>query len=222
MKIKVAGREIEVVARKQNKHLRLRVTRPKGDIKVSCPPYTSLERVEQFVLNNLSWIEKAEKKIALSNENSYLHGGEFFVLFGEKYNIIEVDSNNFSLTLDNGNAILGIPKGANNEDKQNFIKKHYKGIAKEIFPPLVEKYEKVLGVKSSKIGYRFMTSRWGSCNVKTKNINFSVYAVTKPMEYVEYLVCHELMHLIYPNHGNAFKSALRAVIPSADKISKLK
>ncbi len=221
MKIKVLSYEVEVTPRRQSKGLRLRVVPPNGEIKVSCPPRTSVKAVEQFVLDNLSWIEKARKKVMSSplGEN-YLSGGNKLVLFGKAYEIVERESDRFSLILDNEIAYLSAPKSAIREQKVDFVKKYLLSIAKDFFPPLVANYEKVIGVKCSKIGYRFMTSRWGSCNVRSKHINFSVLALAKSKEYLEYLVVHELMHLIYPNHGKEFKSAIRSIIPNADNISK--
>ncbi len=225
MRLKVSGYEIEVTARKQNKHLRMRVVPPNGDVKVSCPYGTPVKRVEQFVELNLDWIQKNKVKIASSTQSrNVLSGGDSFVLFGKSYKIIEIerDELRFSIILDNENAIFGAPKFAKSEEKIDFIKNYLKAVAKKTFPPLVKKYEDIIGIKSSGIGYRFMTSRWGSCNVKTKHINFSVYAIQKPMEYIEYLVCHELLHILYPNHGKEFKNALRQIIPSADMVAKLK
>jgi predicted metal-dependent hydrolase len=194
---------------------------PNGEIKVSCPPHTSVKAVEQFVLDNLSWIEKARKKVTSSPlSESYLGGGNKLVLFGKAYEIMERENDRFSLTLDGEIACLSAPKSAIREQKVDFVKKYLLSIAKEFFPPLVAYYEKVIGVKCSKIGYRFMTSRWGSCNVKSKHINFSVLALAKSKEYLEYLVVHELMHLVYPNHGKEFKSAIRSIIPNADMVAK--
>ncbi|MBQ8177570.1 MAG: M48 family metallopeptidase [Clostridia bacterium] len=223
MKLNVLGYEVEVTARRQNKHLRMRVVPPNGDIKVSCPPGTPVKRVEQFVRDNLIWVQKSQAKVESSSQTlSYINGGEYLVLFGTKYKIVEREENRFSIVLDNETAFLSSPKSTERKEKVEFIKRYLKKVATDVFPPLVAKYEAVIGVKSSGLSYRFMTSRWGSCNTKTKRISFSVYAVEKPMAYVEYLVCHELLHIIYPNHGKEFKNALRKIIPNADKIAKLK
>lgn len=223
MKLKILDLDVEVTPRRQSKNLRLRVTPPNGVVKVSCPNRTPLKRVEQFVLDNIDWIQKNRAKLKNSTQaTSYLNGGENLILFGKSYKVVEYESSRFNLTLDNDIAMLGVPKLANQDDRVEFVKKYLRKVAEHTFPPLVQKYEHIIGVKSSGIGYRYMTSRWGSCNVKTRHINFSVYACQKPMEYVEYLVCHELMHLIYPNHGNEFKNAIRQIIPNADIVAKLK
>ena len=223
MKIDVCGMEVEVTPKTQNKHLRLRVVPPRGEIRISCPPRTSVKRIERFVIDNLSWIQKAKGRACVAPERlGYLSGGNTLEILGVHYNVIESDGVCFSLDLGAENAFLRTPKGATREQKESFVKRYLKSVAEREFPPRIARFEAVIGVKASGIGYRFMTSRWGSCNVKTKHINFSVYAVRKPQIYLDYLVCHELLHIIYPNHGREFKAALRRILPDADKISKLK
>ena len=223
MQIKVADKIIQVTPSKRNKRMRMRVVPPNGEIKVSCPIRTTTKEVERFVISNLDWIERATKKVMVNEEEkSYLQGGNNFVLFGKKYEIVEVESKNYSLVLGNDKCILGCPKTATREQKCEFIKAMMKNVAKKEIPPRVARFEQILGVKCSGISYKFTTSRWGSCNHKTKKVNFSVYAVQKPIEYLDYLVCHELLHIIYPNHGIGFKTHLKRIIPNADVVSKLK
>ena len=221
MKIKVLNYEVEVTARAQNKRLRLRIVPPNGEIKVSCPIGTPTRVVEKFVLDNVQWVQKNKDKILKEpNSSNYLNNGENLILFNRSYKVIEIPENKYSLNIGNEIAILGAPKSSTREQKVSFIKKYLLQIAKQEFPPRVDYYERIIGVKCSKIGYRYMTSRWGSCNTRSKQINFSVYAVQKSKEYLDYLVAHELMHLVYPNHGKEFKDGLRKIIPNADIVAK--
>ena len=223
MQIELAGKIIQVQPSKRNKRLRMRVVPPNGEIKLSCPDKTTRNEIERFVLSNLDWLERAIKKVKVPEGNkSYVQGGNKFILFGKPYDIVEVESKGYSFVIGNETCILGAPKGATREKKKEYVKKVMKDIAKKEFPPRVEKFEAILGVKCSGISYKFTTSRWGSCNYNTRKINFSVYAIQKPLEYLDYLVCHELTHIIYPNHGAMFKAKLRSVIPDADRIAKLK
>lgn len=223
MQIEVAGKSILVQPSKRNKRLRMRVVPPNGEIRVSCPSKTTTREIVRFVTANLKWIEKATKKVKVEeSDKTFLQGGNKFVLFGKSYEIVEVESDRYSLIIGVENCIFGTPKGATYEQKCDYLKKIMKDIAKREFPPRVQKYESILNVKCSGISYKFTTSRWGSCNYKTRKINFSVYAIQKPIEYLDYLVCHELLHIIYPNHGAGFKAHLRSIIPDVDVISKLK
>lgn len=223
MFIEVLGRKIEVIPSRRNKRLRMRVVPPDAQIKVSCPPRTPVRAVEKFVVENAVWIERATAKVQISEKDkSYLDGGNKFILFGLSYDVIEIESEGFSLVLGGETCILSSPKNATREDKCNYIKGVMKSAIKKEIPPRLKKYEEIIGVKHSGVSYRFTKSRWGSCNHNTRKINFSVYAVQKPIEYLDYLVCHELLHIIYPNHGGAFKAHLKKIIPNAETLRKLK
>lgn len=223
MFIEVAGRRIEVTATRRNKRIRMRVIPPDGEVKVSCPMGTPVKVVEQFIISNINWVEKATQKVKTNSlPKAYVQGGNHFLLFGKAYEIIEEESNRFFLKIGSETCILGCPNTASREDKNTYLKGVMKTIAKKEFPPIVSYYEGIIGVKASGISYRFTTSRWGSCNYKTRHVNFSVYAIQKPKEYLEYLVCHELLHILYPNHGKQFKAHLKSIIPNAEKISRLK
>lgn len=80
-------------------------------------------------------------------------------------------------------------------------------------PPLIEKWAPILGVKPGALAYRNMVSRWGSCNVKTGRICINVQLAAFPPECLEYVVVHELCHLIEANHGPRFKALLDAHLP---------
>ena len=223
MFVEILGRQVEIIPSNRNKRLRMRIVPPDAQIKVSCPPRTSVKAVEKFVRDNATWIEKATAKVTVEpNDKSYLDGGNKFILFGVNYDVVEVESDHYSLTLGIETCILSSPKNATREDKCNYVKRIMKDVIKKEIPPRIKKYEEIIGVKCSGVSYHFTKSRWGSCNHRTKKINFSVYAIQKPIEYLDYLVCHELLHIIYPNHGVAFKSHLKSIVPNAEILRKLK
>ena len=85
--------------------------------------------------------------------------------------------------------------------------------AQNIIPPLVQKYSKLMGVVPAGISYRANTSRWGSCNVKTKRLIFSAYLLLLPDWCIEHVVVHELAHLLIPNHGPKFHAVMDQYVP---------
>lgn len=89
----------------------------------------------------------------------------------------------------------------------------WRAIAEAFVPALVEKWSPILGVKPGKLAYRNMVSRWGSCNVKTGRICINVQLAAQPPECLEYVVVHELCHLIEANHGPRFHALLDACLP---------
>ena len=89
----------------------------------------------------------------------------------------------------------------------------WRAVVAAFVPALVEKWAPILGVKPGKLAYRNMVSRWGSCNVKTGRICINVQLAAQPPECLEYVVVHELCHLIEANHGPGFHALLDAYLP---------
>lgn len=92
---------------------------------------------------------------------------------------------------------------------------------KEKIEPMVERYSGIMGVSPSKISYRASKTRWGSCNTRSGNINFSLYLLLLPDECIEHTVVHELAHLLVPNHGPAFHALMDKYYPSWKEARKL-
>ena len=84
---------------------------------------------------------------------------------------------------------------------------------KALIPPMVDKYAKLMNVKPNQVYYRATISKWGSCDVKRRNICFSAYLLLLPKWCVEHVVVHELAHLIVPNHGKDFYAVMDRFFP---------
>lgn len=207
---------------KRSKHIRIKVVPPEGNVVVSCPYFTSIERVEAFLISNQKWVQNARVKVLVNaGPKSYLDGGNNLKLFGKNYTVVEKEDKRYSLVFDNDIAILGSPKGADYNKKVAYVKRCYKTIAQKELAPRFSKWQAIINVQPRGFGLRFMRSRWGSCSISTKHVNFSVYAIEKPIEYLDYLVVHELVHLLHPNHGTAFHNAVKKYLPNAECLRKL-
>lgn len=89
----------------------------------------------------------------------------------------------------------------------------YRAFVKEKTPSLVEKWEAIMGVEAGNVVYRNMTSRWGSCNPRTGRICINIQLARYPYECLEYVVVHELCHLLEPGHGSRFKQLMTEFLP---------
>lgn len=89
----------------------------------------------------------------------------------------------------------------------------WREVVKSFVPALVEKWEPILGVKAGKLAYRKMKSRWGSCQPATGRICINVVLALYPPECLEYVVVHELCHLLVPGHGKDFHTLMDSVMP---------
>ena len=90
----------------------------------------------------------------------------------------------------------------------------WRALVKAFVPPLVAKWEPIMGVKAGELAYRNMKSRWGSCQPSTGRICINIRLALFPPECLEYVVVHELCHLLEPGHGPRFKALMDAFIPN--------
>ncbi len=222
MILEVNGFKVNVVRSKRAKRMLLRVLPPYGEIRLTLPERKTLDEAKRFVLSLNDWIVRKRIEVTRKeSEVSYLDGGKALKLLGKRYLIEEIVAERFSLDFSNQIAYFSAPKQAMREQKIAFVKSYMLGLAKAELLPRVERWEEIIGVKSSGLTFRFMTSRWGSCNTRTKKITFNVLAVQNEPRYLDYLVCHELLHVIYPNHGTAFKAHLKQLIPDCARYDRL-
>lgn len=92
-------------------------------------------------------------------------------------------------------------------------KRAAKAKLQELVTPMIQEYAGKMSVSPSAVGFRASTSRWGSCNVKTKKINFSLYLLLLPDNCIRHIVVHELAHLMVPNHGPRFYALMDKYFP---------
>ncbi|ACV21799.1 M48 family metallopeptidase [Slackia heliotrinireducens] len=85
---------------------------------------------------------------------------------------------------------------------------------KAFVPPLIDKWAPVMGVRPGKVTYRNMVSRWGSCNVKSGHITINIQLAAQPPDCLEYVVVHELCHLLEPSHNARFHALMTQFLPT--------
>lgn len=215
--INISGIEIEV-ERKRVKNLRLSVHPPHGEVRVSAPVYYSYETVHAFVAGKVEWIEKHRKKY-LSGEyvmpvrHKYLTGEEHYFK-GEKYKLIVEDtSGSTKVDLAGGEIVFRIKKGSTIAKRKNALEGWYRNRLKEDADLFINKWEKEIGVKSSGLGIKRMKTRWGSCNIRSKKIWLNLALAKAPMRSLEFIIVHELVHLLEKNHNANFKRLMDRFYP---------
>ncbi len=117
------------------------------------------------------------------------------------------------VTLKHSRMILQVRPGADDGKKQDVLDDWYRRQIKEAVPPLVAKWEPVVGVKVKKFFVQQMKTRWGSCNPASASIRLNTKLAKKPRECLEYIVVHEMVHLIEPTHNKKFISLMDYLLP---------
>jgi predicted metal-dependent hydrolase len=202
----VSGIEVEVV-KKNIKNMHLYVLPPEGKVRISAPASISDEAINLFAIKKISWIKKQVEKFKnqpRQTEREYV-SGESHYLWGIRYKL-EVRYTNRANTIEikANKLILTVRKNSTKKQRENILNEWYRSELKKRLPALIKKWEDKIGVKVSDVGIKNMRTRWGTCNTKEKRIWLNLQLAKKPVYCLEYIVVHELIHLIEKNHTPAF------------------
>lgn len=215
-KIAIANVEIDVI-RKDIKNMHLAVYPPNGRIRLSAPSTTDSEVVRLFAISKLGWIKKHVKnfkKQARESEREFISGESHYVK-GKRYllNVIKHDGY-AKVSLDGSKKLtLKIKPKATRAEKAKAIKEWYRKQLKAELPDLITKWEKRIGVKSKDWGVKQMRTKWGACNIEEKRIWLNLELAKKPNICLEYIIVHELVHLLERNHNDRFVAYMDEFMP---------
>ena len=223
MQIEISGIEIEV-QKKNIKNLHLVVVPPNGKVRVSAPMHLSDDSIKMFVRTKLSWIKKQQDKFAKQprqSEREYV-SGETLYFFGQQYFLrVMYSYKGNSLILSGNEAILTVRKESTASQREAFVNEWYRELLKEQIAKLLPKWEEKTGLYCSTWQTKYMITKWGTCNTKTKKIWLNLQLAKKPIECLEYVILHELAHLKVKNHNSDFIAILDNHMPFWRETRKL-
>lgn len=215
-KIQLGDIGIDVVY-KDIKHVHLSVYPPHGAVRISAPVRMDLDKIRLFAIAKLGWIKQEQAKLRNQQRETpreYLDR-ESHYLWGQRYllNVIEKDTVP-QLKLKHRQMVLQVRPGADLNKKNEVLEASYRQQLKAAIPPLVAKWEKHLGVAVEDFGVRKMKTQWGSCSPETKTIRLNLELAKKPLECLEYVILHEMVHLLEPTHNSRFIALMDQFMPS--------
>ena len=206
--------EVEVI-HKKIRNIHLRVLPPDGKVRISAPFRTKNEIIFKFAYSKLNWIRKQKKWISKNTHESFQYiNYEKHYFRGRQYQL-KVQEKNASpfVQLVNNEIILNVPDGADVETRRSVLQNWYHRQLEMLIPPLITKWESILNVSVRHFSIRSMKTRWGSCTPKTSSIRFNLELVKKAPECLEYIVVHELVHLLEASHNSKFKTLMDRFYP---------
>lgn len=227
VQIQLGEMAIEVVS-KDIKNLHLCVHPPAGRVSISAPQRMSLESIRVFVISKLAWIRQQQRKLREQErepKREYVNRESHYV-WGKRYllSIIEREERP-AIELRHNKLVLGVRVGADRAKRDMLLETWYREQLKQAVPPLVAKWEPRLNVKVARFFVQRMKTRWGSCNPKARNLRFNTDLAKKPRECLEYIVVHEMMHLLEPTHNQRFQVLMARFMPNwktfADMLNRL-
>ena len=214
--LKFGELEIPVIL-KSVKNVHLSVYPPHGKVKLVSPIGTRHEVLRAYVATKLAWIKSQQRRMkeqARETPRIFVER-ESHQIWGRRrlLSIVEEDKKP-SVRIDHRRLILTIRPKTPTAKRNEIMQTWYRSLLHEAIPPLILKWERKLNVKTSKYFLQRMKTRWGSCNPKTKTIRFNTELVKKPKDLLEYVIVHEMIHLLEPKHSNRFMTLMSEYFPS--------
>ena len=192
----VAGIEVRI-DRKNIKNMHLYVKPPNGVVSVSAPLNMSDDSIERFVRTKIRWMKMQQEKFASQlrqTERQYV-SGESLYLWGKQYFLqVDYDSRN-TLELSGNTAVLTVRRESTAKQRDNYVREWYREQLKDEIARLLPMWETATGLKCSSWQTKYMTSKWGACNIPERKIWLNLQLAKKPVECLEYIILHELAHL---------------------------
>lgn len=213
--IDLGGIPVDVVL-KDIKNIHLSVHPPTGRVRIAAPLRMNLDTIRVFAISKLAWVKQQQKKLRDQEREApreYLDRESHYV-WGKRY-LLKVTDHEGSpnVELKHNKMILCMNLAADEQKKQLAIDEWYRVQLKEAIPGLIAKWERLMHVKVSVFRVRRMKTRWGSCNPRTASILLNLDLAKKPRECLEYLVVHEMVHLLEPTHNTRFVSLMDQFMP---------
>ncbi|MGY1949533.1 M48 family metallopeptidase [Pseudomonas pergaminensis] len=204
------------VQRKNNKHAHLYVYPPEGRVHISAPLHMGLDALRAFAISRLSWIKAQQRQMRAQpreTEREYLNR-ESHQVWGRRYllEVIEVNAAPV-VELKHSALVLQIRPGSDEARREALLESWYREQLRAKLPVLLGKWQPLMGVNVRRILVQRMKTRWGGCNPSTGNIRLNTELAKKPPECLEYILIHELAHLIEPTHNNRFLALMDKFMP---------
>ncbi|MBF8269094.1 MAG: protein of unknown function DUF45 [Gammaproteobacteria bacterium] len=214
--IEIGGIQIEIV-RKPIRHLRLGVFPPTGRVRVSAPLHVNDAAVRSMVVSRLNWIRRHQARFVGQPQPlaCEMVTGEAHYYQGQRYPLQVIETQAPPKVVLNGNATLELyaRPGADAARRAVILDGWYRQQLKTLLPDLIARWQPVIGVDVAAWGVRKMKTRWGSCNTRTRRIWLNLALARKPLQCLEYVVVHEMVHLLEPNHNARFKQLMDSFLP---------
>ncbi|WP_394660219.1 M48 family metallopeptidase [uncultured Chryseobacterium sp.] len=207
--------DIEVTF-KAIKNLHLSVHPPYGKVTIASPDFYDLEKVKIYAATKLGWIKREQDKIRSQEreEPKLMITQESHQFLGKRYLLKVIEANRPKLILKHNIIELYVIPNATLEQKHNTLYNWYKRELEAIIGNLIFDYARVMHITDVNFGIRKMKTKWGSCSIEKRMLWFNIELAKKPIDCIEYIVVHELVHLLERNHNKNFIILMDKFLPN--------
>lgn len=205
------------VVRKDIKNLHVGVYPPSGRVRVAAPLRLADEAVRLAVISRLGWIRRRQAEFEQQDRQSPREfvTGESHYFLGRRcrLDLVEQDGPSSVSRVNNTTMQLRVRPGTSRADREVVLQKWYRARLGELLPLLLAKWERKVGVTATEVRIKRMKTRWGSCNAAAGRIWLNLELAKKPPACVEYILVHEMVHLIERHHTDLFREHMDRVMP---------
>lgn len=215
--ITVGDIQINVI-KKKIKNLHLSVHPPNGRVRIAAPEGMNDDAIRIFAVSNLPWIKKQRMKFQnqerqsireyVSGESHYFQGNRYLlnVVYTKGKQRVEIRNRKY--------IDLYVRESSTKEQREKLMTEWYRKQLKMQIPPLIEKWEQIIGVKVNAWGVKLMKTKWGTCNPDAKRIWINLELAKKSTRCLEYIIVHEMVHLLERHHNDKFIAYMDQFLPN--------
>jgi len=217
MRLQVQLGDIGVdVVRKDIKNVHLSVHPPSGKIRIAAPSRMSLDTIRVFAISKLGWIRQQQRKLQEQERETpreYLDRESHYVW--ERRYLLTVNESDQPPSVELGprRISLSVRPGTDQAKRHAIVEEWYRDQVRKAVPPLIAKWERLMSVKVSRFYVQRMKTKWGSCNADAGTIRLNTDLAKKPRQCLEYIVVHEMVHLLEPTHNSRFIALMNHFMP---------
>ena len=214
-RLRLGDLAVDVVL-KDIKNVHLSVHPPEGRVTISAPKHMNLDTIRVFAIAKLNWIRQQQRKLREQERETvreYLDRESHYV-WGKRYllSVIERDQAP-TVALKHSRMILVVRAGMDEAAKKTTVAKWYREQIKAVVPELIAKWEPIIGVSVNRVFVQQMKTKWGSCNRRAGTIRLNTELAKKPKQCLEYIVMHEMVHLLERTHNDRFRGYMDQFMP---------
>lgn len=211
------GDIIVQVTQKDIKNVHLSVYPPFGQVKIAAPDRMDLDTIRIYAISKLSWIRKQQGKIKAQKREApreFLTKESHYYL-GKRYLLKVIEYNSTPIVKLKHNTIeLYIRPDTETAKRKEILDEWYRAQLKELVPKYISKWEKSMEVKVKEFGIKKMKTKWGTCNIEAHRIWLNLELAKKPISCLEYIIIHEMTHLLERNHNTRFVALMNRFMPN--------
>lgn len=205
------------VIRKPIKNLHLAVYPPEGHVRVSAPFQATDDQIRLVIVTRLNWIKKQQARLQAQPRQPQreIVSGESHYLWGQRYllEVIERHGRHDVVVKNQKILQLFINPGTSTPNRIRVLNEWYRQQLKERIPDLLNHWQPIIGEAVADWGIKQMKTKWGSCNIGKRRIWLNLELAKKPVFCLEYVLVHEMVHLLERYHNDTFKKYMDCYLP---------